>query len=62
MELRKTIFVRQCDIRGCRNLAEYSLIKDPEDMRTQLFLCKECLSQINKCYNDSKKQAKNNKV
>ena len=51
MEIKKTIFVRQCDIRGCGNYAEYVIKKDPEDSRTQLFLCDECLCEINKCFN-----------
>ncbi len=58
MELKKTIFIKQCDIRGCGNIAEYVVLKDPENVRTQLFLCKDCLHGINKCYTDFKKTSK----
>ena len=33
MEIRKTIFVKQCDIVGCGNIAEYVVTKNPEDAR-----------------------------
>ena len=58
MEIRKTIFVKQCDIVGCGNIWEYVVTKNPEDTRTHLFLCENCANELKKCLNSIKKNEK----
>lgn len=50
MTIRKLIFIRQCDMKGCSHVASHVILYDDNNPRTSLFLCNECLENIAKCY------------
>ena len=58
MTIKKLLFIRQCDIKGCRRIANYSIYYDENDPRTQMSICAQCLEDIAKAHKSTKNKGK----
>ena len=50
MKISKLLFIRQCDIKGCKHIANYGIMYDDKNPRTTMCICNDCLENLAKCY------------
>lgn len=48
MTIKKLLFIRQCDINGCKRIANYGILYDENNVKTQMCICSQCLQDIDK--------------
>ncbi len=60
MVIKKLLFIRQCDIKGCKRIANYAVLYNENDIKTQMCICSQCLEEMTKAYKSVK--SKSNKV
>jgi len=58
MTIKKLLFIRQCDIKGCKRIANYNVMYDEENPRTTMCMCATCLQDLAKCHKEITKTKK----
>ena len=58
MTIKKLLFIRQCDIKGCRKIANHSVMYDENNPKTTMCICNACLQDLAKCYKETTKTKK----
>ena len=58
MKINKLLFIRQCDINGCKRIANFGILYDENNAKTQMCICKQCLDDITKEYKKLKTKTK----